>query len=243
VGLSDGISWWGARTPERAAQLADDARDARRRGKLWMAPVAPQDFRPKSGFFFEAGASASFRNAFESAITGGADWVHLITWNDYSEATEIAPSTGIGYAFADLSAYYTAWFKAGRPPHVPYDILYYFHRTQPAVGTHAGSQQVKAIVPFGPEAPRDEIELLALLTTPGELEISVDGETRRQAAPAGMTSFRVPLAPGRPHFALRRDGRAVLTMESDWVIATDYRYQDLLYRAGCTDNGPEEGRR
>jgi hypothetical protein len=119
---------------------------------------------------------------------------------------------------------------------VPYDILYYFHRTQPAIPVRPGTRQAKAIVPRGDEAPRDEIEMLALLTAPGELEIAVGDRSWRRQAEAGMTSFRVPLAPGRPRFALRRNGRAVLSTESDWTISADYAYQDLLYRAGCADD-------
>ena len=233
--ISDGFSWWVPRTPDRGQRLDDDARTAHAQGKLWMAPVAPQDFRPKSGFFFEAGGSELFRRMWEGAIRGGAEWVHIITWNDYSEATEIAPSSGIGYAFYDLSAYYVAWFKSGRPPTVPYDILYYFHRTQPAAPIRAGSRQAKIIAPLGTEAPRDEVEAVALLTAPGEIEITVGGRVRRQPAAAGMTSFRVPLAAGRPRFALRRGGRVVLSAESDWTISSEYAYQDLLYRAGCVD--------
>ncbi|MFN8543924.1 MAG: endo-1,3-alpha-glucanase family glycosylhydrolase [Candidatus Binatia bacterium] len=235
TGISAGLSAWGPRTPSRARTLAADATEARQRAGFWMAPVAPQDFRPKNLFFWEAGASQLFRLMWEGAIQGDADWVHLITWNDYSEGTEIAPSTGIGYAFHDLTAYYAAWFKTGHAPTLPRDILYYFHRVHPAVPLRPGRLQPKGFTSMGPDSPRDEVELLAFLRTPGTLEVTLGGRTYRHAAAAGMTSFRVPLAPGRPRFALIRDGRRVLSMTSAWDISTNYAYQDLLYRAGCTD--------
>jgi len=128
--ISYGFSDWGGRCLIDSQGQATAAARMHALVPVWMQPVAPQDMRPKSGSFYESSGSATFRFQWESAIWGGADWVHLITWNDYSEATEIAPSTGTGHAFYDLSAYYTAWFKTGTPPPIRRDALLAFHRSQ-----------------------------------------------------------------------------------------------------------------
>jgi hypothetical protein len=57
-------------------------------------------------------------------------------------------------------------------------------------------------------------------------------------APAGITSLRMPLAPGRPAFALRRDGRDVISFESAFDIRTKAPFQDLLYRGGSSTRPP-----
>ena len=111
--ISAGMSDWGWRVPGWNRRWRDVPGRAHAFAPVWMMPVEPQDVRPKDGTYWEAGNSESFRVMWENAILGGADWVHLITWNDYSESAEIAPSTGTQYAFYDLAAFYAAWFKMG----------------------------------------------------------------------------------------------------------------------------------
>ena len=231
--ISAGLSSWGPRTPSAARALRDEPAAARTYAPLWMAPVAPQDFRPKGFEYWEAANSETYRAMWEAAIGGEADWVQVITWNDYSEGTEIAPSTGTQWAFYDLTAYYVAWFKTGRPPTVARDTLYYFHRSQPTTAVFDRDRQPQAFRSRGGEAPRDEVELVALLSSPGVLEIDTDRSYRR-AAGAGMTSLRAPLAPGRPRFRLERDGATVIALESAWPVVDRVVYQDLLYRGGSS---------
>ena len=87
-----------------------------------MAPVRPQDCRPRAGMAGEAHNSELFRAMWQTAIDYNAGWVQLVTWSDYSEGTEIAPSTGTRWAFYDLTAYYTrleADAKFGTPYSLP----------------------------------------------------------------------------------------------------------------------------
>jgi hypothetical protein len=236
--LSEGFSDWGRRTPTGARQMMPAAAQAHAQGKIWMAPVAPQLNRPKNLFYKEARGSEAFRDTWEVAIEGGADWVQIITWNDYGEGTEIAPSTGIQYAFYDLAAFYTAWFKTGRQPEITRDVLYYFHRLMPTDAAAASGPQERAFDVREAEPPRDEIELLAFLTAPGTLEIAIGGKTYRQEAPAGITSFRAPLANGRPQFRLVRGGKTVTEVASPFEIRSQMDFQDMLYRAGSSSRPP-----
>jgi hypothetical protein len=233
--FSAGVSDWGPRWPSGAQTLREAPAAAHRLVPIWMAPVAPQDVRPKALRFWEAGGSLLFRTMWASAIEGGADWVQIITWNDYSEGTEIAPSTGIQWAFADLAAYYVTWFKTGRPPTIVRDVLCYFHRVQAIDAPRDTARQPEPFTLAGGDPARDEVELLAFLEKPGTLEIALGGETAREEAGQGVTSFRVPLRPGKPVFRLVRGGRAAITLESPWEIRERVVFQDLLYRAGCSN--------
>src|SRR5579875_3228309 len=179
--FSAGVSDWGPRWPSAAETLRAAPAAAHRLVPIWMAPVAPQDVRPKTLRFWEARGSLLFRAMWQSAIEGGGDWVQAV--------------------------------DAARDP----------------------ARQPEPFALAGGDPPRDEVELLALLEKPGTLEIELGGRTARKEAGQGMTSFRIPLRPGRPVFRLVRGGRTAITLESPWEIRDRVVFQDLLYRAGCSN--------
>jgi hypothetical protein len=229
--ISYGFSEWGMRTPAGAeAQRAWPAKAHKYVG-VWMMPVAPQDARPKDLIYWEALNSTTYRSLWGAAIDGGADWVQVVTWNDYSEASEIAPSSSTQYAFYDLTAYYTAWFKTGQPPQVTRDAILYFHRIQPMAALPTDSRQEK---PFKcvDSQPRDEIEAVAFLTTPATIEIEVAGEKKEIKADAGLATFSVPLKPGDPLFRIIRGGVVALELQGQWPITASSLFQDPVYHAG-----------
>jgi len=239
--ISYGYSDWGRRSVPGNQEWDQAAKTAHAAGVLWMAPVSPQDMRPKSGVYWEASNSENFRLMWRNAIQGGADWAQVITWNDYSEATEISPSTGTQYAFYDLTAYYVNWFKTGRAPVIKRDALFYFHRTQPSGAPPDPARQTQLMVLRPGDTPSDQIELLAFLTAPGSLEIQIGTKVYRELAPSGLTSFKVPLAPGLPVFRLVRHGRTVASVTSAFPISASVPIQDLLYRGGSSLRPPVTG--
>lgn len=213
--LSYGLSDWGTATASASDAVKGDAQIAHSQyGKIFMMPVDPQQYRPKDSIYWEAGNSGAFRNSWRSAIDGGADWVQLVTWSDFSESSEIEPytdatlRTDIGTGFYDLNGYFAVWFLTGTAPPITHDVLYFFYRREPTDAAAPAQSRPNKIVNSSPE---DDIELLAFLTTPGELKISIGGHTSTLNAPAGMTSFKVPTAPGTPLFTLSRDGSEVFT--------------------------------
>jgi hypothetical protein len=239
--LADVISVWGGDYPaaiESLDKLAQESREAR---KQWMAPVWPQDLRPKDGWYAEASNSLLFRMGWQAAIDRHADCVQLITWNDYSESSEIRPSSGIQFSFYDLAAYYIAWFKSGVRPSIVRDVLYYFHRSEPASGSNLGTAQPKPYVLRYGERADGDIELLGFLTAPGRLEIEVAGKIVGFDVPAGITSVRVPIAEGTPIFGLKRNGLEVVRFKSAFTIRTSSRYQDLLYKGGSSTRAIVQG--
>lgn len=233
-----GASSWGTRTVSGAASLKTAAAAPRSQGLVWMAPVAPQDSRPKNLNFTEGDNSRAYRAQWESVISGGADWVQLITWNDYSEDSEIAPSSQTNTAFYDLSAYYTTWFKQGAQPPIVRDAIYYFHRAHSmdiAVAPPDLTKQQSAMAAVnGPSVSTNEIELVGLLTSPGTLQITVAGKSLQKDVGAGIQSFTVPLAEGVPTFRLLRGGAKVIELGSATTINNQIVYQDPLYHAGAS---------
>ncbi|HEY3376963.1 MAG TPA: endo-1,3-alpha-glucanase family glycosylhydrolase, partial [Armatimonadota bacterium] len=136
--ISYGFTDWGPRDAVGAnALLSIPTKVHQGYGVKWAAPIAPQDVRQKyaTGMYWESSNTEAFRNLWMSAITGGADWIDGITWSDYGEATEIAPSTGTQYGFYDLFAYYNVWFKTGVQPKIVRDVLYYCYRIMPTDAT------------------------------------------------------------------------------------------------------------
>lgn len=212
--VSYGFADWGGAT----AKASDGMKTAPgiahdKYGKPFMMPVDPQQYRPKEAILVEADNSLTFRTAWMSAINGGADWVQLVTWSDFSESSQVEPYTDstlrrdIGTGYYDLNAYYASWFLLGSPPAITHDVLYYFYRREATAA--ASPAQTLALRPQG--VVSDQIELLAFLTAPGVLKISVGSQDYVQSAPAGITSFRVPIQAGFPVFSLARGGADVLS--------------------------------
>jgi hypothetical protein len=215
--ISHGFGDWGTATPSGSDTMKSDPEMAHNNyGKIFMSPVDPQQYRPKGSVYWEAGNSAAFRNSWMSSIVGNADWVQLVTWSDFSESSEIEPytdatlRTDIGTGFYDLNAFYAAWFLTRNQPLITHDVLYFFYRREP---TDAASPAQSAPNKIINSSPADDIELLAFLTAPGELKITIGGHTSVQNAPAGITSFKVPTAPGTPVFSLARGGSEVFSFQ------------------------------
>ena len=233
-----GYSRWDGRWASQATSNVNEAVNAKNHAVQWMARAAFQDTRVRKPTYlelrhWESSNSATLRAFFEQAIASDADWLNVLTWNDYSE-TETAPSRDRGYAVADLIAYYTTWFKTGAPPPIYRDALYYFHRKQRSDAPYDTTKQTAGPMKIaaGPAA-ENNVELLAFLVQPGDLVIRQGTDVRTQAANAGVTSFKVPLVPGTtPQFEIRRNGALVQSLTSSTPVAASVDYQDMTYYAG-----------
>ena len=225
-----GASSWGTRTVIGAAGLRTAADAPHAAGLVWMSPVAPQDSRPKDLTFVEADNSMAYRAQWEAAITAGADWVQLITWNDYSEDSEMALSSRTRTVFYDLAAYYVAWLKTGVPPPIVRDGLYLVHRTNDmhAMPDLTMQRSVYAAV-NGPTTSSDMIEVVGMLVSPATLEIEIAGHTSSMDVGAGLQSFRIPLVEGTPIARIVRGGSTMLTLTSESPISNTIVFQDPLY--------------
>jgi hypothetical protein len=216
--ISHGFSDWGTATPSSSDKTKGDPGIAHNKyGKIFMLSVDPQQYRAKDSIYWEAGNSGAFRSAWTSAIDGSADWVQIVTWSDFSESSQIEPYTDatlrrdIGTGFYDLNGYYASWFLTGKPPAITHDVLYYFYRREPTNAASPAQQTPNKIVNGTPE---DNIEMVAFLTAPGVLKITVGSRSFTQAAQAGVTSFKVPTQPGTPVFSVSRGGKDVVSFQA-----------------------------
>jgi hypothetical protein len=238
--FSYGYGDWGTATIASAQAMKNETTIINKSdGKVSMMPVNPQQFRPKDFVYWEAGNSGAFRDAWMSSIQGDADWVQLVTWNDFSESGQIAPFTDatlqrtIGTGYYDLNGYYAAWFLTGQQPQITHDVLYYFYRRE-TTSAAAPKQSQKAGIATG--ATENDIELLAFLTSPAVLKITIGGKTFTQNAEAGITSFKIPSEAGTPVFAIMRNGTSEFSLTGGVQIygstGLPSGVQDLTYWSG-----------
>jgi hypothetical protein len=238
--FSYGFGDWGSATVGGAtAQLGDPEIVHKTYSKIFMMPVDGQQYRPKDSVYWEAGNSGAFRDAWNSSIQGDADWIQLVTWNDFTETSAIAPTTDatlkrtIGTGFYNLTGYYATWFLSGQQPRITHDVLYYFYRRE-ATTAASPAQTDKVTIASG--AAQNSIELLAFLTSPGVLKITVGGKTYTQNAAAGVVSFKVPSQAGTPLFTLSRGGADVFSFQGGVPIygsaGLPSGLQDLTYWNG-----------
>jgi hypothetical protein len=219
--ITHGFGDWGTATRDSSDRMKEAPGTARNYGKIFMMPVDPQQYRPKGAIYWEASNSDTFRTAWMSAINGGADWVQLVTWSDFSESSQVEPYTdstlqrSIGTGFYDLNAYYATWFLQGHAPSITHDVLYYFYRREPSNAAGPGQSKPNRIMNGKAD---DNIELLGYLTSPGVLKITIGGHTFTQNAAAGMTSFKIPTQPGTPTFTLSRNGSDVFSFQGQVQI-------------------------
>ncbi len=192
--------------------------------------------RPKNQQYREAQNTALLRNGWELGAINKADWVQLITWNDYSECTEISPSTGTQQLFYDLNAYYIQWFKLGTAPTVVRDCIYYSHRQHATTAAPDLTQQTDGAftIPSGGGTPSDNIEAYLFLTANATLEIEINGVITQQAVTAPRAVVTVPLQEGQPIFRIIRNSQTVATVQSRFPINNEITYQDLLYHGGSS---------
>ncbi|NJO55051.1 MAG: hypothetical protein HC834_00410 [Rhodospirillales bacterium] len=226
--ISDIMGLYRSGTAADILHTKNNAPWVKSRGKKFIAAVAPQNFRPKSRWYREVKNSENFRRTAMDAIENGGDWMLYISWNDRTEASEIAPSNGTQWAFFDLAAYYTTWFKMGSAPTIVRDVLYAFHRIHRTDAKP--SKQSTTFKVNGAQSPANDIELVAFLKSPGGLRIDNGQKMHGRNAPAGVTSFRVPMANGNPAFRLWRNGQMLINFTSPFRIRTNIEYQDMLYR-------------
>ncbi len=228
--FSYGFSTWGNRSPASVQWTNSSLADAHARGKLWMHPVALQDARPYSGVYDEAGNSETLRKSFSDAISGGADWVQLLTWNDYSENSQLAPSTHVGWVPLDLISGYTSQFKTGTFPQIVRDTLYLSHRSQFANSQPSGGQTYLMSLRGGSTPARDTVEVLSFLTAPAMIDVTVGGVVTTYAAPAGQFARTLPLQAGTVSARIAYANGSSLTVTSPWVVTSSPVVQDMTYQ-------------
>ncbi|MFJ8607916.1 glycoside hydrolase family 71 protein [Streptomyces sp. NPDC093675] len=229
--ISHAFSAWGNRSYIRQDNVPGDIRLAHSLGKKWMQAVSVQDARPNQGIYDEAGNTATLRSTWNHAISDGADWVQLTTWNDYSEGSQFAPSLHNGHAYLDISSYYLTRFKTGTWPRIVRDTVYVTSRVQFADAGGATLQPRLMRPRPGTAPPRDRVEVLSFLTAPATVSARVGTVTHVHRAPVGAYAQELPLSPGRTEVVVRRAGHTVAAVATRYPVRRTVAVQDLQYYA------------
>ncbi|WP_219825429.1 endo-1,3-alpha-glucanase family glycosylhydrolase [Nonomuraea typhae] len=233
--ISYGFSNWGNRSPAQQSGIGANIDLAHGMGKIWMQPVSVQDERPNQGVYDEANNTENLRVTWDKAISGGADWVQLTTWNDFSEGTQFTPSAHNGGAYLDITSYYLTKFKTGKTPTIVRDTVYLTHRLQKASQRPGGGPQTKFMTLRGGSSPaRDTVEVLAFLTGAATIQAGIGGTAKKAEAAAGVTATTFPLAYGRQSASVVRAGKTTAKVVSPFEVRTSLPNQDLQYVAATS---------
>lgn len=227
--IAAGWTSWGSAiyTNDQAASIANAQSSSFTGPRPYMVQARTQDTRPRSYNFWEAKNTTLLRTNWMNAINGvntyGAaaiPYVHMITWNDYSENSLHSPNERQGWNWLDLESYYMQWYKMGTPPVIVRDAAYLVHRNQPAnldstdgsVFTHPTS--VKVTTASGPAAI-NTIEVISMMTAPATLVLQV-GTTTYASVNVGaglvVSSFDMGSNRGDVTATIKRGSATILTV-------------------------------
>ena len=230
--ISDSFGNWGARSASAINKLPNYAAQAQKYGKDWIEPVAPQDMRPRSGVYAEAGNTETLRAGWMKAIHNQAEYVQMVSWNDYSESSHFAPSAAHGDTFLEISRYYSDWYHTGLAPRITADKLFLTHRVHAASATPLISHKtVTPTLSGSAGTARNTVEALVFLTKAATVRITVGGVTTNFSAPAGVSAFTVPLRVGSVQAKVIRGTTTVKTATSPFKVVSRPSVQDLQYYA------------
>lgn len=188
---------------EFVSEIPAMAAAVRAAGAEWSQPMWHQYQNIAGSLNVEPGTDI-LRKRWELARQTGSTLIQYVTWNDYGEATNLAPDELTRYTIGELNGYYIAWWKNGSPPTTDHDRIYFVYRQYP---------QAAKTFPFATRRSAPGVlEITTWLTQPATVRLS--GRTETWSAPAGLSVHQVPLAVGPVSAILERDGRQVLRLDS-----------------------------
>jgi len=180
-------------------------------------------------------------------------WVEFVTWNDWGEASYVAPFGKPGdtelwggnwgllpshVAYLDASRHYIEWMKSGKEPAITRDQVFYFYRPHPkALDAVVKPGEAKRGQPTHARSLDDNIYATTFLTAPATLTISCGGAHKKFELPAGVNNVELAFEPGRPHFKLERDGKGIVEKDGEHEISGTDSWANFNYFGGGAE-GP-----
>ncbi|RZN05367.1 hypothetical protein CWO91_30295 [Bradyrhizobium genosp. SA-3] len=247
----DGFFSFGAGGPynEMARSIREISPLMHKNGKLFMAGIAPF-YRGLGNNFrvFESNGFEGMQKRWLAAIEADADWVELVTWNDWSEATYLKPfgrpqesiwkhpawrSLPDHGAFLQASRFYLDWFKTGAPPPIQRDRIFYFYQLHPrsAEGTRDFSSLDRGRPKFW-EQLTDQFHLATFLTSPAHLSVRIGDHSHSLNLPAGAQLVSVPMSLGRVVLRVERGDKLLGEAELPFPIRSDAGTENFNYFTG-----------
>lgn len=230
--FSYGFGNWGVRAASSVTNSPNFAAKAHALGRKWMEPVVFQDARHASRTYAEASNTATGRASWNKAIGNGADFVQMVTWNDYTEASHMAPSKAHGSVWLDISNYYINRFKSGAAPAITSDHLYLSHRSHPYNATPTYGPKTNTHTLGGVNTPpRNTVEALVFLTSAARVTITSGGVSQTFSMPAGVSSATVPLRTGTASAKIVRGTTTTRSVVSPVSVTNSPKVLDYQYFA------------
>lgn len=211
-------------------------------GKLFMVGISP--FYRGHGINYRVFNYNGFEGVaqqWEGAIEDGADWVELVTWNDWGESSYFAPlpdnapagSIWTGQwgvltshkAYLDASCYYIAWFKTGKKPSIQKDRLFYFYRLNPANVpanknlSDAGKNEMG--LPDHAQKLPDGVYVSVFLKAPAECSIYSGAAVQTFALPEGASHVSMGFCCGPQRFVLKRGSKIIIDKTGEFEVSLD----------------------
>lgn len=233
-------SVWGNRHPRTIEGAKDYVALAKsiRPDLLWMGYAAPQDYRPHNVVFAEAENTQAFALSWAKNRKDGAAFVQVITWNDYSENTQVAPSVGGSSAWLDLTAFNTKWFKTGVQPVVAEPLIVLTHRLQHHTQVSTTGIPLPKATLDGGGVPRSLTEAFVVLPVAGM--VSVNGGVPVSVSAQTPTHVTWSLNIGKPNLVSvtgQKEGPILLT--SPHQTTATPAVPDMQYKASVYSSGPK----
>ncbi|WP_273949885.1 endo-1,3-alpha-glucanase family glycosylhydrolase [Curvibacter cyanobacteriorum] len=225
--FSDGFADWGMRDPAGVDYLLASYLEISKKypDKVPFFPVSPQDSRPKDKIYWEAGGGQLFLSSFAAADQISNSWIHLITWNDYGENTQIAPSCKTGYAFL---SYLKAWkLKTSS------DELIYFHRPNFVSDYDEKTGWRKMVLS---STASNAIGVFLNVEEKSTLVVEINTSRYYFSSTPGGNYFSIPMQTGNPNFKVFRDTGPVISLASSCRIGREGFDRDYGYCAGSSLN-------
>ncbi|KAJ5590474.1 alpha-1-3-glucanase/mutanase [Penicillium hetheringtonii] len=167
-------------------------------------------------------------------------FVEIITWNDYGESHYIGPLSSPhnddGNSKWTLDMPHTGWLEMAKPFIAAYKagasspnefvteekLIYWYRPTKRDVdcdetdttmngSPNNSSGNFFAGRPNGWESMQDEVFVVSLLKSAAQVHVQSGDQSRSFHAPAGVSSYTVPMGVGKQRFAVTRDGQTVLS--------------------------------
>jgi glucan endo-1,3-alpha-glucosidase len=199
---------------------------------------------------FESDGFVGMRAEWLAAIENHADWIELVTWNDWGEATYIesfgAPSETKLWnfawgplldhsAFLAASKYYIRWFKSGSPPAIRDEQLFYFFRLHPksAIGDTWPAKKILGR-PTNWERLHDGIYFAYYLQAPVSIVITdgVGSSRYRVELEAGAGVTKMPLVYGDLYLCVYRGGQLMRSKGMEQAITRRGERGNFNYFSG-----------
>jgi glucan endo-1,3-alpha-glucosidase len=197
---------------------------------------------------FESGGFQGMQAQWSAAIRSNADWVEIVTWNDWGEDTYVAPFgapreqniwndhwgpmlSHVG--FLDASAYFIDWFKTGMAPKIDRDRIFYFYRLHSKyVAGIVAPDTGEAGQPRGWRDLEDRFYITSFLTRPLTLDATVGGRRTSITLSAGVTNRDLNIDEGTIELAVRDQSRLLGEKQLEFPVTNSGKIGNFNYFSG-----------